>query len=103
MEERRAWVRKAVNLPCWVLSDRNHPFVMGRVEDVSAYGAKLCIVAPTPDRFVLYLSTDRMIPIKCEVIWRTEGYIGVKFLDEIHVHIPKLLDASSPDLRGFIS
>ena len=97
--ERRAWVRQAVNLQCWLQFNRTDPILSGHVEDISDHGARVSVVGPVPDKFVLHLSTDRMIPIKCEVVRRSTDEIGVRFLEEVHLNIPAMVDDNGPDLR----
>jgi PilZ domain len=50
--------------------------------DVSSSGARLTASAPhgeLPDRFLLILAAAK-IQRRCEIVWRNECYVGVRFL-----------------------
>jgi hypothetical protein len=59
----------------------------GRVEpcmiaDISDGGARLFVSIEqdtVPERFILWLTKDGKATRKCEVAWRSEGQVGVKF------------------------
>jgi hypothetical protein len=50
--------------------------------DVSATGAKLVLpeVCEVPDKFVLILTQDGTVRRECEVMWRRERSLGVRFV-----------------------
>ena len=52
--------------------------------DVSDGGAKLAISSPheIPDEFTLVLSERYKLIHRCSVVWRADGYIGVRFLKD---------------------
>ncbi len=51
------------------------------VQDISEGGAKLRITAEVPDTFVLFLSWAGSVSRKCEVRWRSDGAVGVSFVE----------------------
>jgi hypothetical protein len=52
-----------------------------RFADISAGGARLEVKDPErfPDKFILVLSERGKVMRRCEVIWRSEKYLGVRF------------------------
>ena len=52
-----------------------------RFSDISASGARLEVKDPAqlPDQFILVLSERGKVMRRCEVIWRSEKYLGVRF------------------------
>lgn len=52
-----------------------------RFADISASGARLEVKNPTrfPDKFILILSERGKVMRRCEVVWRSEKYLGVRF------------------------
>lgn len=52
-----------------------------RFTDISASGARLEVKNPSqlPDEFILMLSERGKVMRRCEVIWRSEKYLGVRF------------------------
>ena len=52
-----------------------------RFADISASGARLEVKNPSqlPDEFILMLSERGKVMRRCEVVWRSEKYLGVRF------------------------
>jgi hypothetical protein len=52
-----------------------------RFIDISAGGARLEVKDPArfPDEFTLILSERGKVLRRCEVVWRSEKYLGVRF------------------------
>ena len=52
------------------------------MRDVSASGASLVLhpISEVPDRFSLVLSQDGKVRRYCEVVWRSQALLGVRFV-----------------------
>lgn len=87
-ETRRA-PRKSHMLPAYVTAPGMANIIPARVLDMSATGAKIELtpmgratgvpMTHLPDRFMLVLRQDKM-DVDCEIVWREEWVIGVRFL-----------------------
>lgn len=87
-ETRRA-PRKSHMLPAYVTATGMANIIPARVLDMSATGAKIELtpmgratgvpMTHLPDRFTLVLRQDKM-DVDCEIVWREEWIIGVRFL-----------------------
>lgn len=81
--------RKPTSLPALVTFQNMRISVQCTVADMSGTGAKLTFTKAAinqygdlehmPDQFTLVLRADRM-QVDCEIKWRREGQIGVRFL-----------------------
>lgn len=81
--------RKQTSLPAMITFQSMRITVPCTVADMSGTGARLAFTASTlkqfgeldhlPAKFTLVLKADRM-QVECEVKWRREGRIGVRFL-----------------------
>jgi hypothetical protein len=87
-------------------SDR-HVTINCMVRDISATGAKLRVEGSVtaPDTFELLIPLDGM-EANCEVVWRREADIGVRFLGAPRTVVPKraqvinaLVPTQAPTLR----
>ena len=88
-EDVRRAPRKAHILPAYVTAPDMANVVPARVIDMSATGAKIELtpmgratgipMTHMPDRFVLVLRHDKL-EVDCEIVWREEWIIGVRFL-----------------------
>jgi hypothetical protein len=52
------------------------------MKDISTGGARLAhsIMAELPDQLVLSFSKDGAVRRRCQIAWRTENQVGVRFL-----------------------
>ncbi len=81
--------RKTTALPAMITFQNMRVTVPCTVADMSGTGAQIAFTASTiaqfgdldhlPQKFTLVLKADRM-QVACEVKWRREGKIGVRFL-----------------------
>ena len=57
-----------------------------RFANISASGARLEVKNPAqfPDKFILILSERGKVMRHCEVVWRSEKYLGVRFQTAPH-------------------
>jgi hypothetical protein len=77
--------RKATRQPssaiAYLYSVDGWPLGECKMKDVSSSGAKLehDIQDEMPERFLLSLSRDGKVRRQCQVVWRKENEIGVRF------------------------
>ena len=81
--EQRKWTRRAVNTQGFLYASDGWPIGPCQIEDVSVGGAKLAhaIADDIPAKLVLLLSRDGRVRRSCEVAWRGESRLGVRFLE----------------------
>ena len=80
--ERRRTPRRAVIETGWIRSEHDKfPYVCV-IWDLSMTGARLALShsAALPNKVVLALDRDDLQGTLCEVVWRSEGQVGVRFL-----------------------
>jgi hypothetical protein len=80
----RKHVRRPFRYNGWLRSDRTSAPIRCVLFDVSAGGARLSASAThsnLPSQFILELA-GTVIRRRCEIVWRDECYIGVKFLKQ---------------------
>ena len=74
------------------------------VSDASEGGARIQIQDPAdvPDRFVLSLSRRGPPCRKCQVVWRTDSALGVRWESQGHNNVcdPNVCDAGCPRLSA---
>ena len=79
LSERRAYLRRGIGLPAQI--ERNgQPSLRCKLIDISRHGA--CLSAPemaVPNAFVLKVPDASRHA--CEVLWRSDRMLGVKFAD----------------------
>ena len=81
-QNHRKQPRRHVSYPVHIGAGDNPSAREGRLNDVSESGASIAVPAAKeiPDRFVLALGfMDRVIR-RCQVMWRSDDRIGVKFI-----------------------
>jgi hypothetical protein len=86
MAERRTTSRKMISQPAGLYHPDGKPICDCTLRDISEYGARLKIREETaahdtkiPPTFILAISKSGNVFRRCEVIWRTEDEVGVKF------------------------
>jgi len=79
--EQRQSVRRYV-LQGARIAGNNVPVENCWIVDISASGAQLKVKSAdtVPNRFILLLSRDGRLQRQCEVVWRSENAIGVRFM-----------------------
>jgi hypothetical protein len=80
--ERRRSLRQAMRLEAMIFDLDGSMVGPCMMMNVSVSGAKLILPAPTevPDCFRLVLSRKGGVRRQCEVIWRSEASIGIRFV-----------------------
>jgi hypothetical protein len=81
-KERRRAPRRKVNAAVFLYSGDGQPLGACRMKDISSGGARLAhaITAELPEHLVLSFSRDGTVRRRCQVAWRTENQLGVRFL-----------------------
>jgi hypothetical protein len=81
-KERRRAPRRRVNAAGYLYTGDGRPLGACRMKDVSSGGARLShsITGELPDQLFLSLSKDGAVRRRCEVAWRRENQLGVRFL-----------------------
>ncbi|MBV8825833.1 MAG: PilZ domain-containing protein [Hyphomicrobiales bacterium] len=81
-KERRRAPRRKVDAPAFLYSGDGRPLGACRMKDISSGGARLAhaITAELPDDLVLWFSRDGAVRRRCQLAWRTEKQLGVRFL-----------------------
>jgi len=79
---KRKHSRKTINAAGYLYTDEGWPIGECIVRDVSAGGAKFAhkITDELPDQLVLALSKDGHVRRSCQVIWRRDDQVGVRFV-----------------------
>jgi hypothetical protein len=81
-KERRAAQRRGMTWQAIMIDAAGAPIAKCTIVDVSSNGAKLALKQPMtpPDSFVLVLSKNGGVRRRCEVTWRSDESIGVRFV-----------------------
>lgn len=79
--EKRRSPRSRARLAASIRIDDNGPGTPCVAWDMSETGAKLAVGRPLllPDRITLVFSAA--VHRRCEIVWRSEKFVGVKFID----------------------
>ena len=81
-DERRADPRYACDYPANVISPDRRIFLTGRITNISASGAKVAAAFPKNGPSTIFLVDLAHGDVyECDVRWRSEGSIGVRFVD----------------------
>jgi hypothetical protein len=89
--EKRKNLRRFITYPAFIdLGDGSPPRAC-TLCDASQEGALLAVAEPNsvPDEFILALSSDGAARRHCRVKWRTEDQVGVEFLKEPKMNVPR--------------
>jgi PilZ domain len=80
--DRRRAPRRRINAAAYLYTGDGRPLGECRMKDISTGGARLAhsIVAELPDQLLLLLSKDGAVRRRCQVAWRAENQLGVRFL-----------------------
>ena len=80
--ERRRSLRQTMRLEAMIFDIDGSMVGPCTMMNVSVSGAKLILRAPTevPDSFLLVLSRKGGVRRQCEVIWRSDASIGIRFV-----------------------
>ena len=97
--DKRKSVRRSMHYTAWI-ARKGEPLEGCVLYDISDKGARLDVEKPEsiPDQFMLFLSSRGTPRRKCNVAWRTDTQIGVKF-DEPLPSKPK----RNPTLEAMIA
>ena len=97
--DKRKAPRREVQYTAWI-ARKGEPLEGCVLSDISDKGARLDVENPKtiPDEFMLFLSSTGTPRRKCNVAWRTDTQIGVKF-DEPLPQKPK----RNPTLEAMIA
>ena len=79
-DDKRKAVRRPVQYTAWI-ARKDQPLEGVVLSDISDSGARLDVEDPesVPDEFMLFLSSRGTPRRRCNVAWRTETQVGVKF------------------------
>lgn len=82
MTDHRRAARRPVRQGAWIFLGAGSAPIPCIMLDVSSAGARLRFdeKIPTPDEFILVMSRDRRVNRRCEVVWRKDNSVGVRFL-----------------------
>lgn len=82
MTEHRRAARRPVKQGAWIFLGAGSAPIPCLMLDLSSAGARLRFEEniATPDEFILVMSRDRRVNRRCEVVWRKEDSVGVRFL-----------------------
>jgi hypothetical protein len=74
--------RKRVNAAAFLYTTDGQPLGECRLKDISTGGARLAlsIAGEVPNEFLLLLSRDGSVRRRCQIAWRAEAQIGVRFV-----------------------
>jgi hypothetical protein len=80
--DKRRFQRKKINTVGFLYTTEGWPLGVCRIRDISAGGARLAhgLSDEIPAEVLLSLSRDGKVRRRCEVRWRKEKEIGVRFL-----------------------
>jgi hypothetical protein len=80
--DQRKSLRRSISYPATIIRGNDEPAMPCALCNASQEGAQLVVAEPekVPDRFLLALSADGAARRKCQVVWRSGGQIGVRFL-----------------------
>jgi hypothetical protein len=102
MDNKRRFLRRRLDYRGFVMYGANVRSCS--VSDASEGGARIQIQDPTdvPDRFVLSLSRRGPPCRKCQVVWRTDAALGVRWESQGHNNVcdPNVCDADCPRLNA---
>jgi len=81
-KDRRRAPRRKVDAAGYLYTGDGWPLGECRMRDVSSGGALLAhsITDELPDQLLLSLSKDGTVRRRCQVAWRSENHLGVRFL-----------------------
>lgn len=81
IKDKRKHIRRALRYTAWIGTGESVPLRGCVVSDISQTGAKLDVEQPDelPNTFRLLLSGRGGIYRQCQVVWRSNGQIGVHF------------------------
>jgi hypothetical protein len=82
--EKRRTIRRSISYPALIDPGDGSPPRECSLCDASKEGAQLMVADPAslPERFILALSADGAARRRCQIIWRQEKLVGVRFLKE---------------------
>ena len=74
--------RRPVSRACWIVTGLDSPPQQCQLTDASDHGGKIAVVdvGKVPDKFILLLTAQGRAARKCEVAWRSDREIGLRFL-----------------------
>ena len=80
--DKRRHPRKKINAVAFLYTAEGWPLGKCQIKDISTGGARLAhaLSGEIPSEFLLSLSRDGKVRRRCEVRWRTEKELGVRFL-----------------------
>jgi hypothetical protein len=81
-KDQRKAPRRQIDAIGFLYTRDGRPLGECRMKDISAGGAKLAhsIAGELPDQFLLSLSKNGTVRRQCQVAWRGENQMGVRFL-----------------------
>ena len=98
--DKRKSVRRSMHYTAWI-ARKDHPLEGCVMSDISDKGARLDVENPEslPDEFMLFLSSRGTPRRQCNVAWRTESQVGVKFVSPP----PKPKAKGNPKVQAMIA
>ena len=84
MSDKRKSPRKKINTVGFLYTTDGWPLGQCQMKDVSTGGARLAhsLSDKLPAEFLLSLSRDGKVRRRCEVRWRQENQVGVRFVQD---------------------
>jgi hypothetical protein len=81
-KERRRAPRRKLDAPAYLYTGDGRPLGECRMKDISTGGARLAhsIAVELPDQLLLSFSKDGAVRRRCQIAWRAENQLGVRFL-----------------------
>ena len=94
--EHRRKDRKSVSYDARLFVDETGQTDPCHIVDISDHGARLLVPnsQAAPERFTLLISQDGRVYRHCEVVWRSDGQLGVRFVPGPP---PRLRPSESPE------
>jgi len=83
--EQRRSLRDHVYFPAWIKSDIDSQSYECTVLDVSDGGARIVVSSRmrVPKEFWLVLTSDGTRRRRCEIVWRSDNQVGVRYLGPV--------------------
>jgi hypothetical protein len=82
LAEPRHSLRRRLECPAWV--DAGNGVLDCTVWDMSEDGVRFAVGEPdgVPAEFMLLLTADGAVRRHCEVVWRSEGHVGARYVSD---------------------
>lgn len=80
--EQRGFLRRRLECPAWVAAGNG--VLDCTVWDMPEDGVRIALSEPdgVPEEFVLMLTVDGAVRRHCEIVWRSDGQVGARYLND---------------------